>query len=382
MTDFTEFKSAFEESNKLTVALRDAVESKADANTVATLETKLAESLDRVSALEAAAARPTATKSTQENEHKSAFIGMLRKSDDAAAKARLAAIEEKQVNISTPANGGYAVPHEMSRTIYTAAADFSAFRSLARVISVSNENFVEPISNDDAGSGWVGELGERTLTATPTLGQFKPTYGEVYAVAEVSNHALHDIFFDVEAWLVGEIARKFANREAEAFYAGDGVNKPTGILTGTTVGTIASGAAGGFGAVPFDALLDLRYSVKGEYAKNGVFLMNSGTLATLAKVKNSNGDYIYNTPVSAGLVGTLLGKPVYTEEMMVGSNVPNAKAVIFGDIARAYTIADLVGMSLIVDNVTRKGFTQFYLSKRVGGGIKDANAVKALQIRA
>lgn len=381
MTDFTEIKSAIEDANKLTVALRESVESKADANTVATLEAKLAESISRVSALEAAGNRPGAVKGKEVDAHKEAFIKFMRKSDDFSVKSELQALEAKSVTVGSGANGGFAIPTVLSTAITRVATDRSAFRGLARVVSVSNENYTELLSLGNAGSGWAGEATTRALTDTPTFSQVKPTFGEVYAVAEVSNHALNDMFFDVEAWLIDEIATKFAATEGAAFLAGDGTDKPTGILNGSAVSSIASGQAAAFGTNPFDNIMDLRYSIKSEYAQNGKFLLNSNTLATLAKVKDTTGQYIYQPAIAAGVAETIVGKPVVIEEGMpnVGAG---AKAVLFGDFARAYVIADLVGMHLIVDQVTKKGFTNFYVSKRVGGAVKDAAAVKALRIAA
>lgn len=381
-----ELKTLIEDSNRLIVSLRDE---KADKQTVANMETKLAEVLAEKSALEAriasvetlSARGDFGTKAAPKDEHKSAFIDFLRKSDDQALKTNLQAFEAKSFVAGAPSNGGFAIPTAIGAEIARIATDISPLRGLVRMVTASTPNYTEVLSNANAGTGWVGEEDARAKTDTPTLGRVQPTFGEVYAVAEVSNHALQDVFFDVEAWLTAEIAEKFAAAEGLAFLSGNGTNKPTGILNGTVIGGPASGVAADFGTNPFDNLLDLRYAVKGEYAQRGTFLMNSGILARLAKVKDTTGNYIYQPAVAAGVADTLLGKPIALDE-----NMPvvaaGARPVIFGDFSRGYLGVDLVGMSLIVDNVSNKGFTQFYVSKRVGGAVKDANALKALRIAA
>lgn len=387
-----EIKGVLETLNSKIDTFRSEVESVKGADVVtetklAKMEADLAETFSqksaletRLNALETAAARPGAAKGVEADEHKTAFVNFLRKPDDFNTKNALNAIEAKAVTIGVPANGGAAVPAVLAKEIARVAGEYSPFRSLARVVTVSNENYQEILSNGNAGSGWSGETGTRTATDTPTLTAVKPTFGEVYAIAEVSNHALNDIFFDVESFLVTEIAQKFAKDEAAAFIGGTGTNMPTGLTNGATVPTVATGVAAAFGTNPFDNIMDLRYSVKAEYAARGSFLMNSVTMAALAKVKDSTGNYIYQPAVAVGVADTLLGKPLYIEENMA-SVAAGAKVVAFGDFARAYLIADLVGMSLIVDNVTRKGYTSFYVAKRVGGIVKDAGAVKLLQVR-
>lgn len=388
----TELKSVIETLNGKIDSFRSEVESVKGADVVtetklAKMEADLADTMSqkaalevRLSAMEAAANRPGAVKGVEVDEHKEAFVNFIRKSDDYAVKNALQAVETKSVSIGVPANGGVAVPSVTAREIARVAGEYSPFRSLARVVSVSNENYTELLNNGAAGSGWTNETGTRTDTVTPTLSAVKPTFGEVYAIAEVSNHALNDVMFDVEAWLISEIAQKFASAEAAAFIAGDGVSKPTGLLNGTTVSTVGTGVAANFGANPFDNIMDLRYGVKAEYAAKGVFLMNSATQAALAKVKDTTGNYIYQPSVVAGVADSLLGKKLFIEENMP-SVAANAKAVAFGDMSRAYVIADLVGMSIIIDNVTKKGWTSFYVSKRLGGNVKDAAAVKLLQVR-
>ena len=381
-----ELKGIIESQNKILEALR--TDSKASAEKVARMEADLAKTISEKSALEArlnavetASARPGTLKgATVKDEHKEAFVNFLRKSDDYGVKQTLQAIEQKAIEVGVAANGGNAVPSVISNEIATAVLDFSPIRGLARVVTVGNQNYSELLATA-MGSGWSGEDDTRADTATSLYTKIAPTFGEVFAVATVSNHALNDVFFDVEAFVVAEAARQFAATEGTAFISGNGTDKPTGILNGTTVSTIASGVAADFGTNPFDNLLDLRYGVKGEYAQNGSFLLNSGTLARLAKVKSTTGEYIYQPAIAAGVAETLLGKPVFTDENMP-SIAAGAKVAIFGDFSRGYLIADIAGMSVIVDNVTQKGYTKFYINKRVSGVVKDANALKALRIAA
>ncbi|WP_273690264.1 phage major capsid protein [Ketogulonicigenium vulgare] len=385
-----EIKAALEASNALIANIRSEVDSVKNADVLhetkmAKMEADLADTLSqksaletRLTALETANARPRlAGKSDEQvDEYKSAFMDYLRSPESIEAKSALQ-LAAKSVNIGTGANGGFAVPAFIAAEIAAVEVATSPIRNLSRVVTVSGSDYRELLSNSNAGTGWAGEATARATTATPTFTEVRPTFGEVYATAEISNHALNDIFFNVEAWLIDELARKFAATEGAAFINGDGSDKPTGLLTGTTLTTVKTGAAATLGANPFDALIELQYGVQGGYRQNGSWVMNSTTLAALAKVKDSQGNYIYQPAIAQGVAETLLGKGVYVDENMplIASG---AKPIIFGDFNRGYLIADINGMQVIPDLVTNKGFLTLYASKRVGGVVKDKNALKAL----
>lgn len=391
----TEIKTAVDNIAALTATIRSEVDGvkaqdalhteklgRIEADLASAIATKSALE-GRLAALETAAARPGLTSAKSDaaaDSYKDAFLAYVRDTKSFTLQQNLE-MAGKSINIANTAQGGVAVPRVIGDEIASVALDLSPVRQLARVVTVSTSDYREILSNSDQGSGWAGEDTTRAVTGAGTFAAVVPTFGEVYATAEISNHALNDVFFDVQAFLVDALSRKFAAAEGAAFVTGNGTDKPTGLLNGSTISTVKTGAAATLGSNPYDALIDLRYGVKGEYAQNGSWLLNSATLAQLVKVKDSTGNYIYQPAIAAGVAETLLGRPVFTDE-----NMPvvaaNAKPVIFGDFKRGYLIADLVGLTVIPDQVTNKGFLTLYASKRVGGVVKDANALKALVVAA
>lgn len=381
-----ELKNAVAESNRLIETLR--TEQKADRETVARMETALAEQLAaksaiemKLNALETAQARAAVSgKGTAEiDETKSAFIEYLRAPTDYGKKSAYEALAKKGMDVTVGSNGAVAVPSVIAAEIARVAKDFGAVRSLARVVQVGTSDYKEILSNGGAGFEWLGDTTERAVTATPTISDVKPTFGEIAARAQVTNQALEDIFFNVEAYLTAELGETFAQAESVAFVSGNGANKPTGLLNGTTISTVRTGVAANFGPNPFDTLIDLVYGVKGAYRANAAFLLNSITLAALVKVKDSNGSYIYQPSVAAGVAPTLLGYRVANDE-----NMPNvaagAKPIVFGDFNRGYLIADRVTMGFLVNPYKTSGLVEIEARKRVGGIVKDANALKALHV--
>ncbi len=143
---------------------------------------------------------------------------------------------------------------------------------------------------------------------------------------------LDDSAVDIDAWLAEEVRIAFAQQEGTAFVTGDGVNKPKGFLTYTTVanaswtwgnvGTIGTGAAGAFPAAdPADKLIDLIYALKSPYRANGHFVMSRATLGTVRKMKDADGAYIWQPSADAGKLSTLMGYP-----LMEAEDMPDAAA--------------------------------------------------------
>lgn len=207
------------------------------------------------------------------------------------------------------------------------------------------------------------------------------------------NSALEDADFDVVADLIDEAGIGFGEGESSAFVTGNGVKKPRGFLTYDVVananyawgktGYIASGGAGVFAASnPGDNIIDLLHSLKASYRTGATLVMADTTLAALRKIKDGSGNfYLFNPDPTGEFAGLVLGKPV-----VVDDNMPvlaaNSYSIAYANWKRAYRIVDRKGITLIRDNITTKGTTKFNLRKRVGGGIKNFEAIKLMKFAA
>jgi HK97 family phage major capsid protein len=326
-----------------------------------------------------------AQKPAAELAHKSAFDGYVRKGET----ANLTALEQKALSVGTDADGGYLVPKETERAVNTALKNVSPIRSIAGVRQVSGSVYKVPFATTGAATGWVGETAVRPQTNTPTLAELSFPTMELYAMPAATQAILDDSAVDIDAWLAEEVRVAFAQQEGTAFLTGDGVNKPKGFLTYPTVanaswtwgnvGFVTSGAAGAFPAVnQADKLIDLVYAVKGTYRANGSFVMNRSTLGTVRKMKDADGAYIWQPSGDASQPSTLLGYSVVEAEDMPNI-AANSLSIAFGDFASGYLIVDRVGIRVLRDPYSSKPYVLFYTTKRVGGGIKDFDAIKLMQ---
>jgi HK97 family phage major capsid protein len=319
--------------------------------------------------------------------HQKAFDAYLRSGDDDGLRGLV--LEGKGLNTAVAAEGGYLVDPQTAETIRSSLKSTSSLRAIANVVQVEATSFDVVIDHSDVGTGWATEASAVTETAAPQIERISIPLHELSAMPKASQRLLDDSAFDVEGWLAGRIADKFARAEAAAFVGGDGVGKPRGFLTGTKVaqaswawgslGYIATGTAGDFSATnPADAIVDLVYALDATYRANASFVMNSKTAGAVRKMKDADGRFLWSDGLAAGEPARLMGYPVLIAEDMpdIGAN---AYAIAFGDFAAGYTVAERPDLRVLRDPFSAKPHVRFYATKRVGGGVSDFAAIKLLK---
>lgn len=353
------------------------------------LNEKLGELDEMKSALEkelAGLKRPDGSGTKAASEHKTAFMQFVRKGVDTG----LGELQAKALQIGVDADGGYAVPEELDRTIIELLRDESPMRQVCGQITVGTPDYKKLVNLGGAGAGWVGETAPRPETNTPTLAQIAAFMGEIYANPQATQTSLDDMFFDAEGWLNGEVAREFAEMEGSAFLLGNGTNKPKGALAYPlaltndktrpygTLQKLISGTAGAFNG---DKLIDMVHALKAGYRGNATWMMNNLSVAYARKLKDSEGNYLWRPGLEAGQASSLLGYGI-TENEDMPDIAADANALMFGDFKRGYTIVDRIGTRVLRDPYTNKPYVGFYTTKRVGGMLVDSQAIKVLTLSA
>lgn len=286
--------------------------------------------------------------------------------------------------------GGYLAPIEWDRTIVDKLVEVSPMRQIAQVQTISGAGFKKLFNLRGTGSGWVGETAARPETATPEFGPLTFTPGELYANPAATQQLLDDAEVNLEQWLASEVETEFAYQEGIAFVSGNGTNKPNGFLTYVTgaanaavhpFGAIALTTAAAVAAVTSDEIIDLIYSLPGELAQNARFVLNRNSLGKVRKLKDGDGNYIWQPSFQAGQPSQLAGYPV-TEMAAMPNMAAGAVPIAFGDFRRGYLIVDRTGVRVLRDPFTNKPYVMFYTTKRVGGGVQDPQALRAMKMAA
>jgi len=321
-------------------------------------------------------------------EHKAAFDAYVRRGDEAGLRE----LEAKAFSGATGADGGYIVPPETDTEIGRRISIVSPMRALSTVRTVSAAVLKKPFATAGLSTGWVAETAARPQTNTPQLAELSFPTMELYAMPAATQALLDDAAVDIEAWIAGEVDIVFAEQEGDAFIRGDGVNKPKGFLSYTTVaesswswgniGYLATGNAGAFKATsPSDNLLDLIHSLKAGHRQNGTFMMNRKTQGEVRKFKDADGNYLWRPPVSANQPASLMGYPLAEAEEMPDI-AANSLSIAFGDFRSGYLVVDRAGVRILRDPYSAKPYVLFYTTKRVGGGVQNFEAIKVLKFAA
>jgi len=290
-------------------------------------------------------------------------------------------VEQKALTVGTAATAGNLAPAEYVEELVKVITEISPVRSVARVRQTSNKEIEVPSKTATFAAAWTAETGTRSETTgyTTSLNTI-PTH-ELYALVDISSALLEDSVFDLESEMNLEFAEQFAKAEGAAFISGNGTNKPTGITDGTTVASGVTTASAT--AITADEMVEFVHSLKADYAQNAAFMMNRTTLGEIRKLKDTAGQYIFQTGFSgqAGLPNTILGHP-YVEAPDVADIATGTKPIIFGDYRRGYMIVDRVALSVLRDPYSQasSGNVRYIARRRVGGEVVLAEAMKVLEM--
>jgi HK97 family phage major capsid protein len=351
----------------------------------AAMDAKQAEIKAKTEALETAAARPGKVDGNELSPESKAFRDYL-------AKGAFPADERKDMSTGSNPDGGYLVPDVMRAGIQKRLRLTSPVRAVANVVSFIGGSYDILVERGDAGSGWVGELSTRSETDTPTINRISISLHELAAMPKVSQRLLDNASFDIEGWLTGYVADKFARDEATAFISGNGVARPKGFLSYPIATTVdasraaetlqyrATGTSGAFDATnPADVLIRTFYDLNPGYQANAAWMMANSTMALVAIMRDSNGYLLREILNGDGsLVRTIQGRPAYSAEDMPAIGA-NSVSVALGDFGMGYTIVENPGITVLRDPFSAKPNVLFYTTKRVGGGVSDFDAIKLIR---
>jgi len=392
-TDIKDFEQVAEEVGKQFEAFKKANDKKLEAITQE--KAKLSEQVDRLNEKlgeldklkselqeELKAVKRPANEKQVDTAYKEAFVRFVRKGEEGQE------LRSKAAQVGVDADGGYAVPEELDRNVLELLKAVSPMRQVCSLITVGTPQYKRNVNLGGAGAGWVDETEARPETSTPKLTQVSADVHELYANPQATQQSLDDVYFNVESWLSEEVTRAFNAHEGKAFLAGSGVKQPKGLLTAPMAetgdasrpfGTLQSIRNGDEAQIKSDALLSLIYALQTGYQASARWMMATLTLAEVRKLKDSQGNYLWQPGLQAGQPSSLLGFGVVTNEDMppIGKD---KQAVIFGDFARAYSIIDRIGTRMLRDPYTHKPYVSFYTTKRVGGILLDTQAVKVLKM--
>lgn len=348
-------------------------------------------------------------KTCQEAEVKSAFNKLLRSGSSVRmTQGEIEALAKKQSELSnhrvlpdeykssmiagSDPDGGYFVLPELDKAVMKLAEDDIALMSMSQVVTASSSVYAKRVRVSGSGYKWEGEETHPETTETPTYSVLSFPVHTIAANPSISQELLQDADVNVEQELMEAMTSDFVEGIGDALINGNDNKRPHGILSYPTVldsawkwgsiGYTKTGAAAGFATDGAgDALINTLYSLKTSYLSNATWLMNRSTLAEIRKMKDGQGNYLWQPSFQAGQPDNLLGYSLRVDAKMPNLGTNNYP-VAFGDFRRGYLVVRRTGMTLIRDQYTQKPYVVFSTRMRIGGGVQNFEAIKLLKCAA
>ena len=339
--------------------------------------------LERQAAIDAELAKATSTPITNQPNGKADGDSKQGRASDEYKRAFWNGMRNKMsyevqnaLSIGTDSEGGYLVPDEYERKLVQALEDEVFFRSLANVIKTSSGDRKIPIVTSKGEAAWIDEGGQFP-ESDDSFGQTSIGAYKLATMIMISDELLNDSVFNIENYISKEFARRIGTKEEEAFFVGDGKGKPEGLFGSADLGVTAATVN-----ITFDDVMDLFYSLRAPYRKKATWLLNDSTVKAIRKLKDGNGNYIWQPSVRDGEPDRILNRPyrtsIYVPELATGNRV-----MAFGDYSY-YWIADRQGRSFkrLNELYATTGQVGFLACERVDGKLILSEAVKTLEIKA
>ncbi len=277
------------------------------------------------------------------------------------------------LQIGTDSEGGYLVPDEYEATLIDKLTDENIMRGLATIITSANGDKKIPVVASHGEAVWTDE-GEEYTESDDEFGTVSLGAHKLSTIIKVSEELLNDSAFNLETYISSEFARRMGAAEELAFINGNGTGKPTGVINTAEVGVTSASA----NAITTDEIIDLYHSLRTPYRKNAAFLANDSTIKAIRKLKDSNGQYLWQPGLQAGQPDTILNRPIHTSAYMPEIGSTN-KILLFGDL-KYYWIADRQGRSFqrLNELFAKNGQVGFRVFQRVDGKLILPEAVKTM----
>ena len=284
------------------------------------------------------------------------------------------------LQIGTDTEGGYLVPDEFERKLVEALKEENIFRKFANVISTSSGDRKIPVVASKGTASWIDEEGA-IPESDDSFGQVSLGAYKLGTMIKISEELLNDSVFRLVPYISQEFARRIGNKEEESFITGDGAGKPTGIFTatgGAQLGVTTASAT----AITIDEILDLFYSLKAPYRNKASFILNDATVKAIRKLKDGQGQYLWQPSLQSDTPDTILNRPLYTSAY-VPTIASAAKTIAFGDFSY-YWVADRQGRTFkrLNELYAVTGQVGFVATQRVDGKLILPEAIKILQQKA
>ncbi len=305
------------------------------------------------------------------NEYKQAFWNQMR--------GRSTYEIRNALQVGELSEGGYTVPDEFERQLIEGLEDENIMRGLVHVITTGSGEHKIPIVASHGTGSWVEEE-QQIPESDDAFTQVTLSAHKFATMIRISRELLNDSAFDLAAYIAHEFVRRAGAAEEQAILTGDGSHKPIGLLhdtLGAQVGITTASAT----VITADELIDMQHSLKSGYRRKAVWIMNDATISAIRKLKDGQGQYIWQPGIKEGAPDMLFNQRVLMSNYMPLIATGN-KVILYGDFSY-YWLAEREGRTLERLNELYAVTDQigFKMTERLDGRLILPEAVKCLKMK-
>ncbi len=198
---------------------------------------------------------------------------------------------------------------------------------------------------------WGTEIQAPTADTTLAVGKRefipKPATGGIL----VSKTLIRNSAINADEFIRSEMAYNAATNEETAFMTGSGAGQPLGVFIASDDGISTSrdvSTGNTATEIKFDGLLEAKYSIKQQYQNGLSWIFSRTAVKQLAKLKNSEGQYIWQQSVVLGTPDMLLSYPVKMSEYAPSTFTTGLYVGLLGNYKEGYWICDSLNLEVQV----------------------------------
>lgn len=259
--------------------------------------------------------------------------------------------ESRALQMDLAESGGYTVvPEQFAQQLIKAVDNFVFVRQYATVNPVTKAASlgVPTLAADPADPIWTSELAIGDKDSTMAFGKRELSPHPLAKYIKVSRKLLRASAFDIEGLVRDRLAYKFAVTEENAFLNGSGAGQPLGVFTASNDG-ISTGRDVATGntatSITFDGLREAKYTLKTNYWPRVRWVFHRDGVKQISKLKDGEGQYIWQPAVVAGDPDRILSFPVHMSEYAPNTFTSALYVGVLGDFSN-YWIVDALDMEM------------------------------------
>jgi HK97 family phage major capsid protein len=263
--------------------------------------------------------------------------------------------EIRALQAGSAVDGGYiSAAQEFVAQLISDLDDAVFIRGLASTFTTnSNEGIGVPSLDTDMDDGtWTGELLTGSEDTALRFGKRELKPHPLAKRVKVSRKLVRCNALSIDAIVRQRLAYKMSLTQEKGFLTGTGVNQPLGVFTASNDGipTTRDVSTGNTTTeIRFDGLIEAKYTLKAPYWPTAQWGFGRTAVKQIAKLKDGDGQYIWQPSVQAGQPDRVLGFPMFVSEHVPATFTTGLYVGILGDFSN-YWIVDAMNMEIQVLN--------------------------------